>query len=87
MLFYIVTKLDIKKSSVEIVNSFTSETAAIEELHTKMKTYNDNETSIFDALIVSQHRIEIVERQFGWIFNSKELLFVYEISKHENFSI
>ena len=81
---FVVTKLDVSTNTVSILNMAGTETEAIQIMHKEaMKIKEDDKSKVFDLLDINISRVEVVERQFGWIYNSKDLLFVFQIIHFE----
>lgn len=81
VLFYCVTKLDKKGDSVEILGPFSSELKANECIFQDielLKTTNKN--VVVDSLIINQRRIFVYFRNIGYLYTSKTLDYIYEIS-------
>jgi hypothetical protein len=79
---FIICKINVIDNSVNIIDVFKDEIDAINHLHKCLGTLS-NEAAI-DILIVSPNRIEVYHRSYGYIYNSKDLLYVYEIRDHKD---
>lgn len=81
---YVVTKLDVCTNTVTILNELGTPEEAVSVMHKEAQKIKDEDKSkIFDLLDIDIFRVEVIERQFGWIYNSKDLLFVFQIIKYE----
>lgn len=81
---YVVTKLDVATKTVSILNELGTPEEAVSIMHREaQKIKDDDKSKVYDLLDIDIYRVEVIERQFGWIYNSKDLLFVFQIIKYE----
>lgn len=81
---YVVTKLDVATNTVSIINELGTPEEAVSVMHKEaQKVKDDDKSRVYDLLDIDIFRVEVIERQFGWIYNSKDLLFVFQIIKYE----
>ncbi len=72
----IITALDVGKHTVKIIGICTDETEALDVMH----SYIENNKLDNDRVEVeTKFRIKIINKQIGYLYNSKCLTHVYEI--------
>lgn len=81
---YIITLLDILSNSVKIVEVFKNEIDAINHLHKEASTLSQE--NMTDVIILPLRRIEVYQRNYGWVKNYKDLIYVYQLLEHKESS-
>lgn len=79
---FVITKLICSENRVLIISVFNSLNESIENLHEAVTIYKNNEEK-YDVLIMNNKRIEIIERNPGWLTSGKSLKAVFQIVQHD----
>lgn len=75
----IVTCLDVQKKKVSIVGICKNMTCALETMHDSISL---NKKDHDKAEVISKTRVVIIDKQLGYLYNSKFQTFVYEIIEY-----
>ena len=76
---FVITVSDTLDHDVQIISIHNTKIQAIEALHNAVQI---SETQDEDILIVTENRIEVIERHPGWFSSGKKLTYVYKIIEH-----
>lgn len=76
---FIITRVDVSKLTTDICDVCESFNEAISCLHDILADISDQDHKV----MISKSKVDIYRRNHGMIYNTKDLLYVYQIIEHK----
>jgi len=83
---FIVTKIYVSNLTIEIIGVFETNILAFNSLNKHLCMYYKKNTSneSYESIIINENRIEVIHRQWGYLWNNKFLVAIYQVIETED---